>query len=314
MISLHPTRMTARSSNPKAANPRRRRGRGRGRARRNNPSPAVRTGIGAALGSLAGAVIGVVAGMVTAVDSMVTDYEEGFYDPAFDTTTGSARKVMMMPLIVMGGSAIGGAIGGGVAAPEGRKAMGALGGGLGGLVGPIGAGLGGALAGGMGKEMRDNPSAAGWAGIIALGAVAVGGGYLAYKELMPAKALPPGGGTGLRYQVYEAGDGTWTFAIYDGASLVYIEETTPFANQQAATIAAQNWIAANGTVPTGPSDPEAYDVTTTAVNMNGQEKWYAAVTYLDPSTGQLSTVHEAGPFITEQGAIDAANAWIAVQA
>ncbi len=194
MLNLHPTMLSSFIS-PAKSNPRkgRRKGRrGRGRARRNNPSPAVRTGIGAAVGSLAGAVVGGIAGFAMAADAIVTDYETGVFDPAFDPGTGSARKVLAAPLLVLAGSVLGGAIGGNVGAPEGRKGAGALGGGLGGLLGPIGAGLGGALAGGLGGDMRDNPSAAGWLGIVALGVAAVGGSYYAYTKYGPTKALPPG--------------------------------------------------------------------------------------------------------------------------
>lgn len=50
----------------------------------------------------------------------------------------------------------------------------------------------------------------------------------------------------LRSKVYEAGNGTWTFAIYRGEKLVYAHPAeTPFANQGAATTAAKAWIAAN---------------------------------------------------------------------
>jgi len=91
-----------------------------------------------------------------------------------------------------------------------------------------------------------NPSPLGWAGIVGATALAIGGSYWLYTELMnpPGSVVPPGPSPEYRYQVYEGNDGLWTFAIYQNGSLLYTDPG-PYQDEAAASAAAENWLAAN---------------------------------------------------------------------
>jgi hypothetical protein len=69
---------------------------------------------------------------------------------------------------------------------------------------------------------------------------------LGIAALVFSKGKEPGGANTLRFVVYEADNGTWTYAIYQADKLVYSNpDAEVFADQAAAETAAAIWISQN---------------------------------------------------------------------